>query len=140
MPVQTQRTAYRLEYSDYYADKTGIDFKPDWRRLDICELKLDDAFLAFEAGSSSSSALASAILTALFERDFSGDGKHWDHNGQRINQVDSADALVEAFDASESSTWDHKDIYAVAKSSGQVQINKTEKWVRVQDYKFYCSG
>jgi hypothetical protein len=128
-------SAFVLEYKSLY-DK---ELKP-WHAIDIADLELTDAFNKFDQGTTSAIDLCRTVLEALFNRDFSGGGSHWSHDGQSVQSKPSADPNEEIFYAEESSTWDWKDIYAVAKSRGTFHISRAGKYVKIVDYSFYTSG
>jgi hypothetical protein len=88
---------------------------------------------------SSASGVANTIITFLFDRDFSKSGNHWDDNGSSVSVVSANNETFQyVFDASASSTWDHRDIYAVAESSAKIHISLTE--IFIENYGYYVSG
>lgn len=137
------RSSYRLEYSDYYHDESKGP--ASWHSVDIRQLGVADLLLRFDRGEITTISMVGDLFSAFYNRDFSGSGKHWCHDGQRVCPVAVPDGVemgpdTEAFECSESSTWDWKDIYAVAESRGICLVDKANKLIRMKDYKFYCSG
>eukprot|EP01031_Cornospumella_fuschlensis_P026537 gene26537-32071_t len=109
-----------------------------WETLD---LGLSAELQAFAQGSKDSEGIVSDILSKLYNLDFSGTGKHWCHDGQSINlRSEESNETVQVYDVSESSTWDWKDIYSVAKTTGVIEVNKETSTITVREYRFYCSG
>lgn len=84
--------------------------------------------------------LALRIIEAYFASEFVGDGSRWSHDGSSISKIsqDGADPVI--FNAKESATWDHKDIYAVAKAAATIQISRSANEVKILNYSYYVSG
>lgn len=109
-----------------------------WEALD---LEISEVLKAFGEGRVDARNVVSAILTKLFNSDFSGSGKHWSHDGQSISlRIEESNDDVQVYDMEESSTWDWKDIYAVAQTTGVIEINKATSTITIKTYRFYCSG
>lgn len=114
------------------------EYTGEWQELD---LGISAEVQAFAAGTLGAREVVSAILTKMFYSDFSDSGKHWSHDGQSIAlRVKESNDDIQVFEMEESSTWDWKDIYAVAKATGVVEFNKTTFTITVRGYNYYCSG
>ena len=109
------------------------DSPPTLKPLQSVPVALRTAAERFREGALSGANLASAAIEAMFERDFTDDGKHWSIDGSTITlQQDGG------FMCSASATWDWKDIYSVAKSSATIYVDPNE--LRVSNYSYYVSG
>eukprot|EP01031_Cornospumella_fuschlensis_P026638 gene26638-32189_t len=109
-----------------------------WEPLD---LGVSAELQAFAEGGIDSRNIVSVILSKLYNLDFSGTGKHWCHDGQSINlRSAESNETVQVYDVSESSTWDWKDIYSVAETTGVIEVSKETLTITVREYRFYCSG
>lgn len=81
--VVHKKLLYRVEYSDYYNRTSQI-----WLPVDIAPgSELYQQLLAYQAGNLGDEGLARHLLSYHFNRDFSGDGAHWDYNGQIVERV-----------------------------------------------------
>lgn len=135
-----------VQWSDHYNPDRGLMV------LDTSALGLDNTLHQYERNEMDSAEVARAIIRALFARDFLGNGSHWSGDGVDCSEVvsggtaddinsDNDEKKTErTFQCSESSTWDWKDIYAVAKSKAKITLSEDRKEIRVEDYSFYCSG
>ncbi len=83
--------------------------------------------------------LAHQLIEALFHRDFN-DGPKWDVDSSSCTLIDaSSDNFPVSFSCEKQATWDHKDIYAVAKSASKITfLSRTE--LKIEKYSFYVSG
>lgn len=121
-------------------ESSGYDKVQRWEPVNIAKLKLTTAFNEFYQKKIGSRNLVYAIIAAYFYRDHNGSGKHWSSDGSTVNMLPSDNPNIEIFDCDASSTWDWKDIYAVAKSSAKIIIDHDQKVIKVSGYKFYCAG
>ena len=121
-------------------ESNGYDKEERWKPVDVANLKLTTAFNEFYQKKISSCDLVYAIIDAYFDRDHYGSGKHWSSDGSTVNMLPSDNPNIELFDCYASSTWDWKDIYAVAKSSAKIIFDHDQKVIKVSGYKYNCSG
>jgi hypothetical protein len=113
----------------------------DYRTFTVESLKLTKEVAEFEEGTKSFSQLADALIDALLLSDFNpNEGKHWSYDGTKVKPVTTTDENCRSFYCESSYTWDHKDIYAVAKAKGTITINKAEKLILIKGYNYYCAG
>jgi len=102
--------------------------------------KFDTALQQFINGEVSYESTARAIIEVLFERDFSGDGKHWDSPCTYVSMVKRHNSGAESWDVERYSDWDWKDIYARARSHTVITMSGDRKRIRLDEYSFYCAG
>lgn len=86
------------------------------------------------------SEVACDVLTLLYDRDFSGSGKHWSYDGVRASAEPSDNDDIHKFECEISHTWDWKDIYSVASGKATIFINVKARTIFVDKYYFYCAG
>ncbi len=104
---------------------------------------LNRALKSYHIGEMGSRETAQKIIEALFKRDFKPDSK-WEVNGAHAEfigeVIDGQDVQFPfAYQCSKCAIWDHKDIYAEAKSSAKITfISETE--IRVTEYGHYVAG
>ena len=131
-----------LEYNVSYnvIESSAYDKEERWKPVNIGKLKLTTAFNEFYQKKIGSRDLVYAIIDAYFDRDHDGSGKHWSSDGSTVSMLPSDNPNIELFDCYASSTWDWKDIYAVAKSSAKIIFDHDQKVIKVSGYKYNCSG
>ena len=93
--------------------------------------------------------IAHALIEYLFNRDFNDSGSHWSRDCAKCTPVAATGILnisiepnnvFHAFQCEASATWDWKDIYSVASSKGTININRTSKIIKVENYSYYVAG
>jgi hypothetical protein len=96
----------------------------------------------FVVGELRSFRVAQSIIEALFSRDFDPNPK-WDVDCSSCIEIGSKnnteDEFPVSFSCKQEATWNHKDIYAVAKSSAKITfLSRSE--IDVENYSYYVSG
>ena len=102
---------------------------------------LRNAVHEYERGSVSAASLCSEIIEALFDKEFVGQGKHWDRDGASVTHLASSsnDEYV-SYGSMCSATWDWKDIYAVASSKATIRVFLKKPEIHIVEYKYYVAG
>ena len=121
-------------WSDKYNPERG------YNPLTLSSKKFNTAMQEFINDEVSYRATACAIIEVLFERDFSGDGKHWDSPCTYASLVKRHDSGAESWDVERYSDWDWKDINARARSHAIITMSGDKKRIRLDNYSFYCAG
>jgi hypothetical protein len=148
--TNTKTTKFRLLCSSKYHPNSGFS------ELSPSSLHLVSDLYRFENGDLEQRQLATCIIDALWNRDFSN-GKHWDIDSASVSAVAAAagpntNASIEGeqeyeedddggcWKVSKSATWDWKDIYAVAESKGLIRFRMDAREIRIANYSYYVAG
>lgn len=102
---------------------------------------LRDVVLEYERGTMNPATLCREIIEAFFDKEFVGNGKHWDRDGSSVSQLASSsnDEYV-SYASVCSATWDWKDIYAVASSKATIRVFLQKPEIHILEYKYYVAG
>lgn len=96
----------------------------------------------FHSGNIDAATIADKIIQALFEADFSA-GPKWDVDSSSLSLLSEGGyktkELPLSFDCEQKATWDHKDIYAVARSNAKIVVQSRDL-IHIVLYSFYVSG
>ena len=94
----------------------------------------------FISGEISTHQCCSIIIEHFFEQNFSETSSKWDTDSSSCSLIKgSFDALPASFACEQKSTWDHKDIYAVAKASATIHVLSRHE-IQIENYGYYVSG
>jgi hypothetical protein len=104
---------------------------------------LNEKLNQFTNGEITPSFIAREFIELLFNRDFSNDNSKWDVDSSSCIQIGTKSNSTEdfpiSFDCEQKATWDHKDIYAVAKSSAKITFLSRNE-IKIEKYSYYVSG
>ncbi len=94
----------------------------------------------FCTGDISARQCCSIIIEHFFAENFTGTSSKWDTDSSECTLIKgSLDSFPSTFACEQKSTWDHKDIYAVAKASAIINILSRSE-IKIEDYYYYVSG
>lgn len=103
---------------------------------------LSELVSKFHAGDIEAGTIADEIIKAMFEADFSASSK-WDIDGSCCSLLSEGGyktkELPLSFDCEQKATWDHKDIYAVARSHAKIVV-QSKDLIHIVLYSYYVSG
>jgi hypothetical protein len=109
-------------------------------KLSPTSLHLAEIFQDFELGLADEQHLALNIITALFERDFTTPGEHWDIDSATATVMENFRFANDRFAVEKQATWDRKGICSVASAKGTVCFLKDSHEIRVEEYSYYVAG
>ena len=97
----------------------------------------------FHSGGVEPTTIADKIIQALFASDFSDTSSKWDIEGSTCTLLSEGGyktrELPLSFDCEQKAIWDHKDIYAVARSHAKI-IVLSKDLIHIVLYSYYVSG
>lgn len=104
---------------------------------------LIDQLNAFRAGEISAACIASKLMEALFASDFGSSSPKWDIDCPSCDMLSEGgfqtNELPLSFDCEKKATWDHKDIYSVARSHARITV-QSKDLIHIVNHSYYVSG
>lgn len=97
----------------------------------------------FHFGETDPPHIVDDIIEALFENDFSSTSSKWDVDSASCSLLEEGGyqtmELPLSFECEMKATWDHKDIYSIARSHAKI-ILQSRDLIHIELYSYYVSG